>query len=72
MHHLIIIPVYNEARYVLNVINGVKPFGRDVMVVNDGSTDGTSEILADVPEIILLNHPINQGYGIKQFSHLLN
>jgi glycosyltransferase involved in cell wall biosynthesis len=43
----VIIPVYNEAKTILEVIKRVKevPFEKEIIVVDDGSTDGTARIL---------------------------
>ena len=64
MRVLIAIPVHNERKYVVPVLEKVRQFhDGDILVVDDGSTDGTSEILAGVPGIQLISHSINRGYG---------
>lgn len=63
MRHLVAIPVYNEARYLPRVLAAVRRYAPDVLVVNDGSTDDTSQLLAREPEILTLAHPENRGYG---------
>ena len=61
----VIIPVYNEAATCIELINKVKsvPIDKEIIVVNDGSSDGTSELLSQVEGITLLSHTINQGKG---------
>ena len=46
----VIIPTYNNQRTLKSVIDGVLNYssGNDVIVINDGSTDDTSNILEDV------------------------
>src|SRR5881227_2186326 len=61
---LIAIPVYNEHKYVRTVLDKVKRFHDDVLVIDDGSTDGTAELLADLAassDIHLIQHPVNRG-----------
>ena len=41
--HLIVIPVHNEAGTIGDVVRGAARHG-DVVVVDDGSTDGSSEV----------------------------
>jgi glycosyltransferase involved in cell wall biosynthesis len=63
---LIAIPVYNEIKYVRTVLDKVRRFHNDVLVVDDGSTDGTGDLLADIAatsDIHLIRHPVNRGYG---------
>ena len=57
------LPVYNEARHVEAVLAEVLKATPDVLVVDDGSTDGTSALLAERADVRLVRHPTNQGYG---------
>ena len=69
----IVIPVYNEARTVGEVIDKVREldFGagldKEIIVVNDGSSDGTKEALArfekGVPGVRVHHSPVNLGKG---------
>ena len=63
MRLLIAIPVHNEQKYVDAVLDKVKRFHRDILVVDDGSTDETPRILAARRDVEVIRHPINRGYG---------
>ena len=45
MRYLVVIPAYNEASHIEEVVKGVREVTGDVLVVNDGSMDGTEEVL---------------------------
>ncbi len=61
---LVAIPVYNERRYVRDVLSRVRDFCQDILVVDDASSDGTAQLLAELGDAIhLLRHPTNMGYG---------
>ena len=65
----VIIPVYNEVKTVANVIEQVRNCGvpeLEIIVVNDASTDGTREVLEQMPpssDLVILHHDHNQGKG---------
>ena len=63
MRVLIGIPVYNERKYVDRVLSQILSYHRDVLLVDDGSTDGTAEYLAGRGDVQLIRHPSNNGYG---------
>lgn len=60
---LIIIPAYNEEKRIEKVLLGVKNFGYDVLVVNDGSSDNTAGVVGKYTFAKLINNPINLGAG---------
>lgn len=59
---LIVIPVYNHAATLRQVVEGVLSHHERVLVVDDGSTDGGVESLTDLP-VELLRHQCNRGKG---------
>lgn len=63
MRILVAIPVFNEIKYVAKVLKKVRRYAKDVLFIDDGSTDGTAEWLAARPGIRLIRHEVNQGYG---------
>jgi dolichol-phosphate mannosyltransferase len=68
------IPVYNEERHLDAVLDATRRYSPDILVVNDGSTDRTAELLARHPEVAVLSHERNRGYGAaltSAFSHAL-
>lgn len=71
-------PAYNEeaniAPQVLDVIETLRTITDEfeVIVVNDGSRDRTAEIVkklaSDQPQVRLVEHPANRGYGAALYS----
>jgi len=61
----VVIPVYNEERTVAELIRRVKKvrLPKEIIVVNDGSTDNTRRILSKIKGIKLINMPTNRGKG---------
>ena len=59
----VIIPTYNNAQTLENVIRDVLKYTDQVIVVNDGSTDQTAAILERLPEIQCIGYPKNRGKG---------
>jgi glycosyltransferase involved in cell wall biosynthesis len=57
------LPVYNEVRHVNPVLDEVLRYSPDVLVVDDGSSDGTTDLLARRTDVRRLTHEHNQGYG---------
>lgn len=74
MRVLTAIPVYNEERHVERVLGEVRRYAENLLFVNDGSTDGTGELLARQAGVHVVTHPKNRGYGsalISAFSYAL-
>ena len=65
----VIVPVFNERRTVAEIVRRVRavtvPVVVDVVVVDDGSTDGTDKVLAAIEDstVRVVTHPRNQGKG---------
>ena len=57
------LPVFNEARHVCGVLDEVRRYSDHVLVVDDGSTDETAELLQNRDDILLVRHANNLGYG---------
>jgi len=57
------LPVFNEEAHVIGALEGALCYSDEVLVVDDGSTDGTPELLAGRRDIHLITHRENCGYG---------
>ena len=66
MRTLVAIPVYNEQDTVRSVLERVSAFTSDILILDDGSSDRTADILNELrPEMgfDLIRHEANAGYG---------
>ncbi|HUT64446.1 MAG TPA: glycosyltransferase family 2 protein [Anaerolineae bacterium] len=74
----IIIPVYNEYSTIKEIIKRVQtvPFEKEIIVIDDYSTDGTRELLKEIEQdsdLRIFFHPKNMGKGAALrtgFSHI--
>lgn len=64
---VVVIPAYNEARTIAELVDRTLKFVRDVIVVDDGSTDNTASALSDLP-VNVLRHASNRGKGASLIS----
>lgn len=61
--YCVVIPSYNNDRYIEKLLLDVQQFCKDIVVVNDGSTDRTLEILAKFKTVHVISFPENRGKG---------
>ncbi len=59
----VLIPTYNNAQTLAMVINSVLQYTDDIVIVNDGSTDATADILKGYPNLHIVTQPTNAGKG---------
>ncbi len=60
---VVIIPTYNNAGTLKDVLSRTLAQGLPIVVVDDGCTDGTREILSGFKDVTVIAHPKNQGKG---------
>lgn len=60
---VIVIPTYNNGGTLAQVLTDVLAYSFPIIVVNDGSTDHTSDVLKEFPEIRVISYPGNRGKG---------
>ncbi len=57
-----IVPAFNEARTIADVVRALRPLVREVLVVDDGSSDGTGTLAASAGATVA-RHDVNRGKG---------
>ncbi len=72
----VVIPAYNEElaigddlKAIRDALNGAN-LEHEIIVVDDGSTDRTAEIVRGFPDVRLLSHPFNRGTGAARTTGL--
>ena len=69
-----IVPTYNNAGTLGEVLRSVLAYTDRVIVVNDGSTDGTADVLMGFPGLDVVSYPVNEGKGKalrRGFAHAI-
>ena len=64
LNFCVIVPTYNNHKTLARVLDSVLEYTTNVIVVNDGSTDSTAEILKNYSNLTQIHHPKNAGKGI--------
>jgi len=63
----VLIPVFNEVQTIAAIVERVQavPLDQEIVIVNDSSTDGTSEVVEQLESarVTVIHHPINMGKG---------
>ncbi|WP_426483394.1 DUF2062 domain-containing protein [Flavobacterium sp. 2] len=59
----VIVPTYNNQKTLKKVLDSILDFTTNIIIVNDGSTDSTSEILKEYTQLTQIHHPKNIGKG---------
>ncbi len=74
----IIIPIYNEESNIPSLLKGLKEYkknGHEILIINDGSSDRSRELLSNSKDIKIINFSKNRGKGsavkkgLMQSSH---
>lgn len=60
----VVVPTYNNHKTLKRVLDSVLQYTSNVIVVNDGSTDSTTQILEGYSHLVQIHHPKNKGKGM--------
>lgn len=63
MRTLVAIPVFNEEKYLTSVLAKVRTHADRLLLIDDGSTDRTPELIAKERGVDVIRHSSNRGYG---------
>jgi dolichol-phosphate mannosyltransferase len=63
MKTLVAIPVYNEVKHIVMVLDEVRKYSSDILTINDGSSDGSRDVLHQEKNLHVIHHSTNLGYG---------
>ena len=75
----VVVPAYNEEKYIQGVIESCSSYAMDIIIVDDGSSDSTAEkVRSSIPlsgnSLKLIVHPENMGKGralITGFEYII-
>ena len=60
----VIVPTYNNSKTLKRVLDSILQYTSNVIIVNDGSTDETAQILEKYPQLVQIHFPKNSGKGM--------
>jgi len=63
MKTTVVIPAFNEGKRIGKVLKSLSKYPYSVIVVNDGSSDNTADIVEKFGQVELITHKKNQGQG---------
>lgn len=64
MKKLLVAPCFNEVGSIGSILEEIKRHHRgDILIIDDGSTDGSDRIIASSAGVELIASPVNRGYG---------
>jgi len=59
----VVLATYNNEKTLPEILDGVLAYTREIILINDGSTDATTDLLQAYPQIIQIHLPKNKGKG---------
>ena len=72
----VIVPVYNEVKTIRQILENISTVAidKEIIVVDDGSSDGTGKVLRDIqqPNLKVIHHSSNRGKGAAFLTGLSN